>query len=117
MTDTFGRLYVWGRWEVSMQSIVRFRFANSSTEDAIEDDLALAVFASECIYGRPRTRLEMRYLVSPDGASCVAEVGGPAGEAVLCVFMGLVGVRCGEGSVSVERIVPDREHAPAGPRP
>ena len=87
-----------------MREIVRLAFPPPSGRREVEDDLALAVFAAECLYGRPQTRLELQYLVSPDGSRCVADVRGPAGEAALRVFLGLAAARCGEGRLSVERL-------------
>lgn len=91
-----------------MLEIVRFTFPAPSDRHAVEDDLALAIFAAECLYGRPQTRLELRYLIDPDGERCVADVRGPAGEAALRVFMGLSAARCGDGRFSMERLNNDR---------
>lgn len=89
-----------------MREIVRFTFPAPSVRQEVEDDLGFAIFAAECMYGRPQTRLELQYLVSSDGRRCVADVSGPAGEAALRVFLGLVSAR-GEGRFSVERLSAD----------
>ena len=64
----------------------------------------MAIFAAECLHGGPKTRLEISYAVDTAGTSCVTEIGGPAGEAAVQVFMGLLGVRCGTGQFTVERL-------------
>ena len=92
-----------------MAHIVRFNFPQPGDRRAIEDDIGLAVFATECLYGRPRTRLQLRYQVAPDGTCCVAEVRGHAGEAAIQIFTGLAGVRCGESAFSVERLPIQRD--------
>ena len=84
---------------------MRFSFPPGCDRRCIEDDFAVALFTAECLYGRPRVRLEARYLVSDDGSRCVAEVHGPAGEAALKVFMGLAAARMGKGSYGVERVM------------
>ncbi len=89
-----------------MAKVLRFAFDNEQDREGLEADIALAIFAAECIHGRPRVRLETRYLVSPDGSSCVIEVGGSAGEAAARVFAGLAIARFGESAVRVNRSRP-----------
>jgi hypothetical protein len=87
-----------------VHEIVRLVVSEPEDQRDIEDDLALAIFAAECLYGRPQTRLELRYQLDADGGRCVAEVHGPAGEAAVRVLVGLVAARHGEGGFSVERL-------------
>jgi hypothetical protein len=84
-----------------MSKILRFAFNGTQDQESVEADMALAIFAAECIHGRPRVRMETRYLVSPDGKSCAMELTGDAGEAAARVFAGLVSARFGEGGVSI----------------
>lgn len=101
-----------------MREIVVFTFPDPADREAVEDDLALAIFTAECQYGRPQTRLEMKYLIAPDGTRCVTDVSGPAGEAALRVFVGLSAARCGEGHFSLERLPADKAKAAStGARP
>ena len=86
-----------------MNKILRFTFYAEPDPEDIEADLALAIFAAECLHGRPRVRLETRYLVAPDGQSCVMEVSGPAGEAAAQVFAGLATARFGEEAVHISQ--------------
>ena len=64
----------------------------------------MAIFAAECLHGRPKTRLEFGYAVDAEGASCVAEIAGVAGEAALQVLVGMLSTRCGPGRFTVERL-------------
>lgn len=84
-----------------MGRILRFAFEHEQGQEGVEADLALAIFAAECIHGRPQVRMETRYLVNPDGKACVIAVSGVAGEAAARVFAGLVSARFGEGAVSI----------------
>ena len=86
-----------------MSEILKFAFRGEQDPDEIEADLALAVFAAECIYGRPQVRLETRYLVGLGGRSCVMKISGTAGESAARVFTGLATARHGEEAISISR--------------
>ena len=86
-----------------MNKILRFTFYVEPDPADIEADLVLAIFAAECLHGRPRVRLETRYLVAPDGQSCVLEISGLAGESAAQVFAGLVTARFGEEGMSISQ--------------
>ena len=86
-----------------MGKVLRFRFDKAADKEALETDVVLAIFTAECVYGRPRVRMEISYLVAEDGATCVLEVSGESGEMVSRVLAGLVAVRLGEEGFSVER--------------
>ena len=86
-----------------MSKVFRFTFYVEPDPEDIEADLALAIFAAECLHGRPRVRLETRYLVAPDGQTCVLEVSGPAGESAAQVFTGLATARFGEEAVRISQ--------------
>jgi hypothetical protein len=87
-----------------MSEIIRFAFPEESDYEEVEGDMALALFTSECIHGRPRTRLEVSYFVSTSGRRCLLSVRGPAGESALQVFAGLCEERFGEDGFSIERV-------------
>lgn len=89
-----------------MSNILRFAFTGDSPPADIEADIALAIFAAECVYGRPRVRMEASYLVDDAGKACVLEVGGEAGEAAARVFAGLTAARVGEEAFTVRRLQP-----------
>lgn len=90
-----------------MSQVLRFKFREADRE-TVEADVALAIFAAECVYGRPRVRMEASYLVDGDGA-CVLQVDGEAGESVARVFAGLCAARRGEEAYSVQRVTRERE--------
>jgi len=87
-----------------MYSVLQFRFPHKADRQRLEDDVALAIFAAECLFGRPRLRMEASYLVDAEGSACVMNVGGEAGEAAARIFTGLAAARFGEGSFSVRRV-------------
>jgi len=91
-----------------MSQVLRFKFSEASRE-TVEADVALAIFAAECVYGRPRVRMEASYLVDEDGRACVLEVAGEAGESVARVFAGLCAARLGEEAFTVHRVTTARE--------
>ena len=96
-----------------MSQVLRFKFKEVSRE-TVEADVALAIFAAECVYGRPRVRMEASYLIDDDGAACVLQVDGEAGESAARVFAGLCAARLGEESYSVQRVTREREPHGAG---
>ena len=87
-----------------MSHVVRFAFPEGGEKEDVEADIALAIFTAECVYGRPRVRMEASYLVEDDGMSCVIDVEGEAGEAAARVFTGLTAARVGERAFSVKRV-------------
>ncbi len=91
-----------------MSQMLRFKFSEADRE-TVEADVALAIFAAECVYGRPRVRMEASYLVDGDGRACVLEISGEAGESVARVFAGLCAARLGEESYSIQRVTRERE--------
>lgn len=90
-----------------MSQVLRFKFREADQE-TVEADVALAIFAAECLHGRPRVRMEASYLVNDDGG-CVLQVNGEAGESVARVFAGLCAARFGEEAYLVQRIEPKSE--------
>ena len=87
-----------------MGTVLRFTFPEGVDVRAVEGDMALAIFAAECVYGRPRVRMETSYLVEASGKACVVDVSGEAGEAVARVFAGLAAARLGEHGYEVRRL-------------
>lgn len=82
-------------------SILRFTFSEELDAAAVEGDMALAIFAAECVFGRPRVRMETSYLVDDGGRRCVVDVRGDAAEAAVRVFTGLTAARLGEEAFTV----------------
>ena len=90
-----------------MSQVLRFKFREANRE-TVEADVALAIFAAECVYGRPRVRMEAAYDVDATGKACVLKVSGEAGDAVARVFAGLAAARFGETAYSIERVQESR---------
>ena len=86
-----------------MSERVRFKLPERNEVRGVEDDVALAIFTAECIYGRPQTRMEVSYATGLDGRTCVLDVNGPAGESAVRVLVGLFEARFGEARFAVER--------------
>jgi hypothetical protein len=84
-----------------VQTILKFEVAGETDREAVEADVALAIFAAECIYGKPRTRIETSFLVDQEGQACVIRAEGEAGEAAARIFAGLTAARLGEGAYAV----------------
>ena len=45
-------------------------FTFRTPDGGVEDDIALAIFASECVHGRPKARLDVSYLIAADRGNC-----------------------------------------------
>lgn len=84
-------------------SLVRFEVRRETDPETLDADAALALFTAECVYGRPRVRLEATYALGADGASCEIEATGEAGEAAARVLAGLLTTRHGEDGYVVRR--------------
>jgi hypothetical protein len=87
-----------------MRSITRFRFSHPSNPALLEGDMSVAVLAVEALYGPPRLRIEAGYLVREDGATCVIDARGAAGDALTRIFAGLCVARVGEDGFTVEHV-------------
>ena len=98
-----------------MGTVLRFTFAEGVDVGTVESDMALAIFAAECVYGRPRVRMETSYLVDESGMACVVDICGEAGEAAARVFAGLAAARLGEDSYTVRRM-PEAAPSQTDPR-
>jgi hypothetical protein len=85
--------------------MLRFTVKGEAIRAEVEEDVLLALFASECIFGKPRVRLEVSYRIQDQGQTCLLETAGEAGEAAACIFTGLLTVRYGETGYRVKRLV------------
>ena len=92
-----------------MQTVLKFELEGEADHGAVETDMALALFAAECVYGKPRVRLEASYLVGPDGKECVIHSTGEAGDAAARIFAGLTAVRVGDTSYRVRNLLGERD--------
>jgi hypothetical protein len=85
-------------------TILKFDLVGEEDKQAVETDITLALFAAECVFGKPRVRMEASYILEEDGAACVINAAGEAGEAAARIFAGLTAARLGEASYSVKRV-------------
>jgi hypothetical protein len=93
-----------------MSTIHKFVFKEPDRA-GIEQDACLAIFSAECLHGRPKTRLEVAYLVDADGQRCVFDVRGEAGETAIQVFIGLCGERFGESEFSITPVTTSEQQS------
>src|SRR5436190_20394366 len=94
-----------------MSSVLHFRITQETDAEAIQDDVTLALYAAECVYGKPRVRLEAAYIVEDDGRTALVEAAGEAGEVAARIFAGLLAARFGESGYSVRRFMKEDRHA------
>jgi len=97
-----------------MGKLLRFGFKADTDPKTIENDLALAIFSAECVYGKPRVRMEASYLVAEDGKHCVLDLSGESGEAAARIFAGLAAVRVGEDGFTVQRLTDESSYSDGG---
>lgn len=87
-----------------MRTVIKFSLPETARHEDVANDVALALFTSECLHGRQQTRLEVTYLVSEDGRRCVLSGTGQAGESATRVFIGLCEQRFGEEGFQIEQL-------------
>jgi hypothetical protein len=98
-----------------MNGVLRFSLPAGADAETVETDMALAIFAAECVYGKPRVRMEVSYLVEERGRACAMHISGEAGEAAARVFAGLAAARFGDEAFAVQRIQSGASDQPAEP--
>ncbi len=99
-----------------MTKMWRFEFSHGGgTRTEIEDDVSLAIFAAECLYGRARMQIETSYLFPSGGKVCLFRADGQAGDAAARIFAGLSAAHHGNHGFRVRRI--EGEAATSGGRP
>jgi hypothetical protein len=84
--------------------VLRFNFEGPPDRDAVEADVALAIFTAEQIFGKARVRLEAIYRIEDGGAGCIFTTAGEAGDAAARVLAGLTAVRLGELGYTVRTL-------------
>ena len=82
----------------------RFRFPDGVARDAIEAQLALAIVAAECFFGKPKVRISAAYLFPKRSRELVIDVGTEVGEHIAQVFAGLLTRQVGEDRFTVDRV-------------
>jgi hypothetical protein len=89
-----------------MSTVLQFQIAGEPDAEAVEDDVTLALYATECVFGKARVRLETAFTVDDDGRSAVVESSGEAGEVAARILAGLLAARFGEAGYTVRRLEP-----------
>lgn len=94
--------------------LCRFTFPRDTNRRVIEDAVAQAIFAAECIHGSARVRLATGYFLSRrQRPQCVIDTSCEIGEHVAQVFTGLMSRELGEDGIEVERLGGDLERVSA----
>ena len=86
-----------------MPKVCRFKFPEGPDRESIETHLALAIKATESVYGQPRVRMGVGYLFSGDDKELAIDVSTEVGEHMAQVFTGLLTWQLGEDKFTVER--------------
>jgi len=89
---------------VDMGTVCRFKFPKGVDEDAIEAQLALAIIAAECFFGKPKVRINAAYLFPKRSRELVIDVSTDVGEHIAQVFTGLLTRQLGEERFTVNRV-------------
>lgn len=95
-----------------MPVVCRFKFPEGLDKESIEAKLALAIVATECIFGQARVRINAAYCISPKsvtpdgkkGPQIAIDVSTEVGEHIAQVFTGLMIRQLGEDRFTVERV-------------
>jgi len=87
-----------------MPTVCRFKFSEDRDGETIEQQLALAIVATECTFGQPKVRISAAYCVSRDKPQAVIDVSTEVGEHIAQVFTGLMIRQLGEEKFTVDRV-------------
>ena len=87
-----------------MPAVCKFKFPEGSDRESIETRLAVAIKATESVYGQPRVRIGAGYLFSEDQTELAIDVSTDVGQHIAQVFTGLLVWQLGEDAFTVERV-------------
>jgi hypothetical protein len=87
-----------------MSEIIKFKFPEAVDTEIIENQLALAIVATECTFGQPKVRVNAAYYLSKDKPAVVIDVSTEVGEHIAQLFTGLMIRQLGEDKFTLERI-------------
>jgi hypothetical protein len=87
-----------------MSSVCRFTFPHETDRETIEAHLALAIIAAECLFGKPRVRIDAAYFLSKEQPQIAIDVSTGVGNHVARIFTGLMIRQLGEEAFTVDRI-------------
>ncbi|MFC1799403.1 hypothetical protein ACFL2Z_00615 [Candidatus Eisenbacteria bacterium] len=88
-----------------MNQVCRFKFSDNLTKGDIETQLALAITAAECTYGRARVRISAAYFIAKDRPAVVVDVSTEVGEYIAQAFTELMTRLISEENFTVERVL------------
>ncbi len=86
------------------QKVYRYSFSSKLNIQDIEDSLFLAVLAAECLYGRPRARLDTSFSLEKKKMSCLIDAGTKVGCCIARIFTGFLTREFSEANFRVERL-------------
>ena len=86
-----------------MRKVCCFHLPTGTHSDLIEEQVATAIFAAECVFGKPRVRLCAAYWVDGEGRRCLVDIGDAIGEHIAQILIGCFTREFGESGFSVER--------------
>ena len=101
-----------------MSIVCKFKFLEGLDRKFIESQLALAIVATECIFGQAKVRTSAAYYISavnagqkeqPKGLQAAIDVSTDVGEHVANVFTGLMIRQLGEDKFTVDRVSGTKE--------
>ena len=95
-----------------MSVVCKFEFPEELDRKTIENQLALAIIATECTFGQAKVRISAAYCLSPasdtaDGKTkprVAVDVSTEVGEHIAQVFTGLMIRQIGEDNFIVNRV-------------
>jgi hypothetical protein len=87
-----------------MPVVCKFKFPEGLGRESIETQLAVAIKATESVYGQPRVRIGAGYLFSEDQTELAIDVSTDVGQHIAQVFTGLLAWQLGEDGFTVDRV-------------
>lgn len=89
-----------------MKQLYRFTFPKQTRRSLIEQAIADAIFATECLHGPSKVRLGAGYYLARGRSQCVIETGSKVGEQIAQLFAGYMNRELGPETYRVERLEP-----------
>jgi len=87
-----------------MPAVCRFKFPEGTDRETMEANLALAIIAAECTFGKPRVRIAAAYSIAKEKPLLAIDVSTEVGEYIAQLFTGLMMRHVDEEAFSVDRI-------------
>ncbi len=87
-----------------MTTAYRYQFDADVSVQEVEATLALALVATECLFGSERLRLDAPHYFDAEARACVVSADTPAGRALARLFVGFARREFGSEAFRVERV-------------